>query len=416
MGGSVTHGQRGQDTSIALLERLLLVNFASTDGLTRAQLEELSGLSRTVVAGVVAALVERGDLVEMRPSPAPGVRGRPPARYQRPALLAPVLLIRMAKGTATSASLVSADGTTSETLTCAPWSLDWEDWSRSVADAAKRLSGRSQLQPRAAVLSMPFPVAEGHGAPPLYTVPQQVLAMTGKRMPPHPPWLDGDPRTRLGYLLGCPVLPVNYANLAALGEARFGAGRGYRAVVHVSVVNGVGAGFVLEGRLFTGAHGFAGELAHVQITPDGYPCVCGNRGCLRTEPSVLPQLGIVNGTVRAPAGNPGHLAPGTAWQAVSAPDYLTGLGGLIGHALAPLMTALDPDCLVVDAGLGESVEHFIAGLTQELKRRCPPPLTEWLTVVPGGLPDAARSGALALADAHLLTIDLSGAGALGVYA
>jgi len=405
----VSRGLRGQDTSVALLERLLLVNFTSPAGLTRAQLEEVTGLSRTVVAGVVAALVERGDLVEMRPSPAPGVRGRPPARYQRTALLAPVLLIRMAKGSGTSASLVSADGTSTETMTCAPWCQDWDGWSRSVAEAAKRLSGKTQLPPRAAVLSMPFPVAEGHGAPPLYPVPQQVLTTTGKRMPPHPPWLDHDPRTRLGYLLGCPVLPVNYANLAALGEARSGAGRGYRAIVHVSVVSGVGAGFVLEGRLFTGAHGFAGELAHVQITPDGYPCICGSRGCLGTEPSVLPQLGIVNGTVRAPARNPGHFAPATAWQTMSLPDYLTRLGRLVGHALAPLITAVDPDCLVVDAGLGESVENFIAGLTVELKRRCPPPLTEWLTVIPGALPDAEPSGALALADAHVLTLDLLGA-------
>jgi predicted NBD/HSP70 family sugar kinase len=391
--------QRRQDTSVALLQRLVLANFASRAGLTRQQLEELTGLSRTVVAGVVGTLVERGELVQMRQSPVPGLRGRPPARYQRPALLAPVLLIRLVRDGSTAACLVSGDNTSGAVVDCAPWWQNWGDWSRSVAQAAKRLSDPAQLPPRAAVVSMPFPVADGHGAPSLYGGPRKILKMAGKQMPPQPHWLDFDRQRELSYLLGCTALPVNDANLAALGEARFGAGRGYRAVVHVSVVNGVGAGLVLGGQLFTGAHGFAGELAHLRITPDGYPCDCRDRGCLAAEQGAL-RLGIVNDAVRAPEWNQGPGEPAAGRQMPAPPDYLTGLGRLIGRALAPLLTAVDPDCLVVDAGLGESGQHFVAAVSLELGRSCPPPVATGLTVVAGELRDADRHGALALADAY----------------
>ena len=374
-------GQRSQGSSIALLERLVLACFANPAGLTRPELEELTGLSRTVVAGVVASLLERGELVQAHQSQAPGVRGRPPARYQRAALLPPVLLIRLRKDGSTSVSSVYGDGTSDAADDCARWSEAWPDWSRSVAGAAVRLRARGRVPPRIAVLSAPFPVAEGQGAPRLYAVPPEVLKMTGKRMPPRPPWLARDPRPALSNLLGCTALMVNDANLAALGEARFGAGRGRLAVVHVVVVDGVGAGFVFGGRLFTGAHGFSGELAHVQITPEGYPCVCGNRGCLVTESPLRP------GQQMAPSL--GQLAE---------------LGSLTGRALAPLVTVLDPDCVVIDARLGEAAELFIAGVTAEVAQRCPPPLAERLTVVPGELDDAERFGALAAADAYAATL------------
>lgn len=367
-----------------MLERLVLACFANPAGLTRPELAELTGLSRTVVAGVVASLLERGELVQADQSPAPGLRGRPPARYQRAALLPPVLLIRLRKDGSTSVSSVHGDGSSDAADNCARWSEAWPDWSRSVAGAAARLRAAGRVPPRLAVLSAPFPVAEGQGAPRIYAVPPEVLKMTGRRMPLRSPWLGQDPRPALSDLLGCPALMVNDANLAALGEARFGAGRGRLAVVHVVVVNGVGAGFVLGGRLFTGAHGFSGELAHVQITPDGYPCVCGNRGCLVTESPLR----------RDQDGQP--VAPSVG--------QLAELGSLVGRALAPLVTALDPDCLVVDARLGEAAELFIAGVTAQVAQRCPPPLAERLTVVPGELEDAERFGALAAADAYAATL------------
>jgi predicted NBD/HSP70 family sugar kinase len=368
---------RSQGSSVALAERLVLASFATPVGLTRRELEELTGLSRTVVAGVVASLLARGELVKASHPPAAGARGRPSTRYLRTALLPPVLLIQLRKDRSTSVSSVRCDGALSETHRCAPWQEEWRTWSQSVLAAAGQLRSWAELPPRLAVVSAPFPVAEAQGAP-------RPHEAAGRRMPPRLPWLEKDPRPALSDLLECTALMVNDANLAALGEAWFGAGRGRRAVFHICVADGIGAGFVFEGRLFTGAHGFSGELAHVQVTPDGPWCVCGNRGCLITHPAVRGLFGPALMNV------PGRLAPGEA----------TKLGSLVGQALAPLATMLDPDCVVVDARLAEECGPFISGVTAELARRCPPGLAGSLMVVAGELDDAERYGALAAANAQ----------------
>ena len=367
---------RSQGSSAALLERLVLATFASSGGLTRGDLEELTGLSRTVVAGVVASLVTRGELTETRQPPAGGGRGRPPARYQRTALLPPVLLIQLKKDWSTSVSSLRGDGTHSEALRCSPWPEQWRTWSQSVRKAAAELRRRAQPPPRLAVLSAPFPVAEARGALRGFGVVVEDFTARGNRLPPRPAWLKKDPRPALSGLLGCTALMVNDANLAALGEAWFGSGRGRRAVFHICVADGIGAGFVFDGRLFTGAHGFSGELAHVQVAPDGPVCVCGSRGCLITQTAVRGLRG------RRSAGD------------------LAELGSHVGRALAPLITTLDPDCVVVDARLAEGCGPFIAGVTTEVERRCPPDLARTVTIVAGELADAERYGALAAADAH----------------
>lgn len=343
--------------------------------LSRTEVEERTQLSRHVVAAVVIELVARGELVEARQSQASG-RGRPPVRYARSALQAPVLLIRLRKNGLTSVTSVCSEGADGQECVCAPWSAPWQTWADSIAAAGRQLKTR----PRLAVLSVPFPVAEGRGAPPMHDIPENHRP-AGRKMPPRSPWLDRDPRPALSEVLGYPALMVNDANLAALGEARFGAGREMRAVMHVSVVQGIGAGLVVDGKLFTGAHGFSGELAHVQVTPDGPPCVCGNRGCLAMVAGPGPREG----------------GPDPKWHSE--------LGSLVGQALAPFITAFDPDCVVTDAMLGSHAAPFTAALTAELVHRCPPPLAVGLTIAPGTLDDAEVYGALAAADAYAVALE-----------
>jgi len=243
-------------------------------------------------------------------------------------------------------------------------------------EAARQLRTREEQPPRLAVLSAPFPVAEARGALGGYGVVMEDFAAWGGRLPPRPAWLEKDPRPDLSHLLGCTALMMNDANLAALGEAWFGAGRGRRAVFYICVADGIGAGFVFDGRLLTGAHGFLGELAHVQVDPEGPACPCGSRGCVITQ--------------SAARGVRGHLAA----------SDMTDLGSLVGSALAPLVTVLDPDCVVVDARLAEGCGPFVASVTAEVERRCPPYLARNVTFVAGELADAERYGALAAADAH----------------
>lgn len=100
--------------------------------------------------------------------------------------------------------------------------------------------------------------------------------------PPNlPGWDDVPLRAWLGEALEAPVQLENDANAAALAEWRFGAGRGCRDMVYLTMSTGIGAGLILGGRLQRGTGG-AGELGHVPVEWDGEPCACGGRGCLET--------------------------------------------------------------------------------------------------------------------------------------
>ena len=92
-----------------------------------------------------------------------------------------------------------------------------------------------------------------------------------------------------------PVLVENEANVAALGEQWFGDGAALGDYVHISGEIGVGAGIVVAGQLFRGAHGHAGELGHTTLEPDGAACTCGSRGCLELfcgQEAILRRAGL----------------------------------------------------------------------------------------------------------------------------
>ena len=100
-----------------------------------------------------------------------------------------------------------------------------------------------------------------------------------------PGWDGLNAAEELSSRLDLHVAVDNDANLGALAEVSFGAGRGLSDVIYVMVSSGIGAGLVIGGRLHRGATGFAGELGHVRVRAEGAVCRCGNRGCLETVAS-----------------------------------------------------------------------------------------------------------------------------------
>ena len=93
-------------------------------------------------------------------------------------------------------------------------------------------------------------------------------------------------KEKLEQALGAPVWALNDANAAALGECAFGGGRGCRNAVFITLGTGVGGGLVLDGRLYGGARGIAGELGHFTLYQEGPACPCGKRGCFEHYASV----------------------------------------------------------------------------------------------------------------------------------
>jgi len=113
------------------------------------------------------------------------------------------------------------------------------------------------------------------------SVPGPFDPETGRvlRPPNLPGWDEVPLRDWLEQALGRPVQLDNDANAAALAEWRFGAGRGARHLVYLTMSTGIGGGLILDGRLYRGVRAGAGELGHVQLEWDGEPCACGLRGC-----------------------------------------------------------------------------------------------------------------------------------------
>ncbi len=103
------------------------------------------------------------------------------------------------------------------------------------------------------------------------------------------PGLHGLKFSDIGDLFNLPVKTVNDASAAALGEAKYGSGKekNYQSIMFITLGTGVGGGFVLNGKLFTGALGGAGELGHVFVVPDGDRCNCGSSGCIERYASAM---------------------------------------------------------------------------------------------------------------------------------
>jgi len=103
---------------------------------------------------------------------------------------------------------------------------------------------------------------------------------------PQLPGWDGIPLPRiLSERLGIPVLLENDANAAALGENRYGAGRGTSQMIYFTVSTGVGGGIIIDGHIYHGVTGSAGELGHIIVQPNGARCLCGELGCLEAYAS-----------------------------------------------------------------------------------------------------------------------------------
>ena len=113
-------------------------------------------------------------------------------------------------------------------------------------------------------------------------VPGLIDSESGRLLesPNLPGWNDYDVKGEIERRLGTTVILENDANVAALGELWLGAGRGSESLCMYTLGTGVGGGLVLEGRIWRGWNGMAGELGHCNVEPEGHPCGCGSWGCL----------------------------------------------------------------------------------------------------------------------------------------
>lgn len=181
-----------------------------------------------------------------------------------------------------------------------------------------------------------------------------------------PGWVGVNARQVSEQAWGTPVHVENDANLGALAEHRVGAAKGQRNVVFVKASSGVGGGIIIDGRLFRGARGTAGEIGHLTIDDQGPLCRCGSRGCLEAYTSTstlsalfaeqMPAAGIEQIVEAAHAGN------------VSARRLFEDAGLHLGWALAAVVNLVNPDVVVVGGDLAMAGDLVLDATRVGLRR------------------------------------------------
>jgi glucokinase-like ROK family protein len=220
-------------------------------------------------------------------------------------------------------------------------------------------------------------------------VPGPIVAEEGMVVaPPIMPGWDGFPiRETLEKLWGIPVSLNNDAELGVLGEWAAGAGRGERNLAYIKVGTGIGAGLLLDGQIYRGVTGSAGEIGHLTIDENGPICTCGNQGCLeavaggraialqaqeavrnkqRTHLSTIQPVEKISACEVATAARRGDLI---------SQQILGRAGTQIGIAIAGLVNLFNPGLIVIGGGVAQTGDILLEPIRQAVQRRSLPAAT-----------------------------------------
>lgn len=354
------------------------VRFAA-GGISRADLARQLNLTRSAISQIVAELLQEGLVQETASGPATG--GRRPILLEINPQAGFVVGVDMG---ATHLGLVVTDFLGRMIREVEHPLNIWEGPAACLAQLDQHL--RELLQQAQVPLERVLAVGVG--------VPGPVVVDVGMvSAPPIMPGWDGYPiRRHLEQLWGRPVTLNNDADLGAVGEWAFGAGRGKRHMIYIKVGTGIGAGLILDNRLYFGARGLAGEIGHWTVEPDGPPCTCGNRGCLET---------LAGGAAIAQRAQEAvRQGRRTQLSAITPPESLTArhvgeaarlgdlvaqqivveAGNYIGTAIAGIVNLINPELIVIGGGVAQMGDLLIEPIRYNITKRSLPPAAQAMRV------------------------------------
>jgi glucokinase len=214
-----------------------------------------------------------------------------------------------------------------------------------------------------------------------------------RESPNFPTWCDVPLGELLGHRLGVPVTLDNDANAIVWGEACHGAGQGVSSLIGYALGTGVGGAVVLEGRLWRGVRGMAGELGHVVVVRDGQPCGCGGRGCLEQYAGAVGLWRQLNelGYLQFGSGVDGIRLAGEAARGGDRRlrALFESLGRHLGVAIAGAIHTLDVQRVVLAGGLTGASDLFLQSTHESMRAHAFPSVVEGVEVVIGTLGDEA---------------------------
>jgi predicted NBD/HSP70 family sugar kinase len=344
-------------SAIRSANRSLIVDVLRVNGqATRSQLRELTGLSRATVSALVGELAERGLLVEESDAET-GSTGRPVG----------VLSLDRSNGLGLGIDIgvrhvAVAVGDLGRNVYAERWRQAPVGHASSSGLEAVVAEVKAALHEAGADLDHLVGAVVGLAAP--------VSVHGGRIAEPKllPGWAEGRLAGHLADALGVPVKLENTATLGALGEYVWGRAAGISDLVYVKLASRVGAGLVINGSLYRGADGLAGEFGHLTLDPNGPPCRCGGRGCLELYAggsAILRDLG------RRDTGDGIELLIADALAGDRAVvDAVTRAARHLGQGLASLAKLLNPQRIVIGGEFSQLANLITDPAGEELTRSC----------------------------------------------
>jgi len=339
----------------ALIKRMntaiVLEAILREEPLSRAKISELTGLNKATVSSLVQDLIDNRLVREIGTGASSGGR--------KPVLLEFIASAGYAVGIDLGVNYLRGVLTDLRGRVAAERQMPLSDPEPEAAFGVLRPFIRALMDEAPA---SPFGIVGiGVGVPGLVDRSGSVLYA------PNMGWRNVPLREALDRAFHVPVLIDNEANVGALGEQKYGIGRGISNMVYVSVGIGIGTGLILHRELYKGASGFSGELGHLSVEAHGKPCRCGNRGCWElyaSEQALLERA--------AELGRPGDLDALLAAAAEGDAEVralLAGIGEYLGVGIANIVNVFNPNAVVVGNRLSRAQPWLEEPLRRTVEQR-----------------------------------------------
>lgn len=343
-----------------------LIRFATT-GISRTDLAEEMGLTRAAVTLIVNDLLENGVILEAESRAIPN--GRPPVVLEINPKRGLVAAVDMG---ATHVNIALADFS-AKIIEETSFPFDIKQGPQVCLAEVRRIL--QELLDRYGI-SISEIMAVGVG------VPGPVIKDAGMVMsPPIMPGWDRYPiRQTLEEAWGCPVSLNNDAELGALGEWAYGAGRGEKNLAFIKVGSGIGAGLIINQQIYGGTTGSAGEIGHITIEENGPLCTCGNHGCMEAfaggnaiaiqarkmvqsgKRTLLSNIPLENITAR-------EVAESARRGDLPSQEIIMRAGTFIGIAIAGVVNLFNPSAVIIGGGVAQAGDLLTTSIRQAVRDR-----------------------------------------------
>lgn len=321
--------------------------------LSRVKVSELTGLNKATVSNLVLELCEKHLLLESGPGESSGGRKPRMLLFNGKAGYALGVEIRLKQMVAILTDLEGRIIAENECL------LEHHDVSSVLNRMVQLIKGLMQLAPP----SHYGIVGVGVGVPGMVDSDGTVL------FAPNLGWEMVPLRQLLEDEVGVPVTIDNEANAGAQGELRFGAGRDAQHLLYISAGSGIGSGIIINGELYKGARGYAGETGHMTIEADGKACSCGNRGCWELYASEKTYDSL---DASLPSRRTSELVKHAEQGHDNTIAHFENIGRYLGVGITNLVNGFNPQSVVIGGPLSDARNWIQDTIEQVVSKRTLP--------------------------------------------